>query len=203
VRVHPSRNSNWLRTQIVIGDAAALNSLLCEDRELIRERSTRVHRATLLHYVGANGFEDYRQKIPNNVVEIARILLEAGAEVDAVADLYGKSTTLGLVATSIHPKRASVQIALMEILLDHGAAVDGIPEEKTPLIAALHNGRPEAAEFLARRVARLDLEGAAGIGRLDVVESFFYEGGGLKANATRVQMEAGFVWACEYQTRNS
>lgn len=38
-------------------------SLLRENPELIRTRSTRVHRATLLHYVGANGFE----KLPPEV----------------------------------------------------------------------------------------------------------------------------------------
>src|SRR5690348_12884857 len=130
---------------IVTGDVPALKARLRENSDLVRARSTRVHRAMLLHYVGANGFENYRQKSPKNAVEIARILLDAGAEVDALADTYGKGTTLGLVATSIHPKQAGVQIALMEILLDAGAAVDGVPGTWSPLISALHNGRPEAA----------------------------------------------------------
>ena len=187
---------------IVTGDAARLESLLRENPGLIRERSTRLHRAMLLHYVSANGFENYRQKTPKNAVEIAKILLDAGAEVDAMADTYGKGTTLGLVATSVHPKRAGVQIALMETLLDYGAAVDGVPGTWSPLISALHNGRPEAAEFLASRGARLDLEGAAGVGRLDLVESFFHEDGSLKPNATKAQVELGFLWACGYG-RNS
>jgi hypothetical protein len=42
-----------------------------------------------LHYCSANGVEGYRQKTPKNIVEITRILLEAGAEVDARADVYG------------------------------------------------------------------------------------------------------------------
>ena len=183
---------------VVTGDAAALESLLRENPKLIRARSTRVHRAALLHYVGANGVENYRQKSPKNAVKIAQILLDAGAEVDAVADTYGKGTTLGLVATSIHPKQAGVQIALLETLLDYGAAIDALPDGWSPLISALHNGRPEAAEFLAQRGARLDLEGAAGVGRLDVVESFFNEDGSLKASATKTQMDSGFFWACEY-----
>jgi len=183
---------------VVTGDAAALESLLRENPKLIRARSTRVHRAALLHYVGANGVENYRQKSPKNAVEIAKILLDAGAEVDAVADTYGKGTTLGLVATSIHPKQAGVQIALLETLLDYGAAIDALPDGWSPLISALHNGRPEAAEFLAQRGARLDLEGAAGVGRLDVVESFFNEDGSLKTSATKTQMDSGFFWACEY-----
>ena len=135
---------------IVTGDAATLASLLRENPKLIRARSTRVHRATLLHYVSANGFENYRQKTPANAVEIAKILLDAGAEVDATADSYGKDTTLVLVATSVHPERAGVQIALLELLLDHGAAPDGVNP-------CLRNGRPEAAEFLAQRGAPLDL----------------------------------------------
>jgi ankyrin repeat protein len=183
---------------IVAGDALTLKRLLGDNPELIRQRSTRMHRATLLHYVGANGFEDYRQKSPKNAVEISKILLSDGAEVDAVADTYGKGTTLSLVASSIHPKRAGVQIALLETLLDAGAAVDGIPGGSIPVISALHNGRGEAAEFLANRGALLNLEGAAGVGRLDLVKSFFDEDGRLKANATKAQMESGFLWACEY-----
>src|SRR5208337_606032 len=144
---------------IVSGDRATLESLLKENPELTRQRSTRVHRATLLHYISANGFENYRQKTPANAVEIATLLLNAGAEVDAIADSYGKDATLGLVATSVHPHRAGVQITLLELLLQHGANVDGVASPRTPLISALHNGRREAAEFLASRGASLDLEG--------------------------------------------
>jgi ankyrin repeat protein len=183
---------------IVTGDAVTLRRLLDESPELIRERSTRMHRATLLHYVAANGFEDYRQKSPKNAVEILEILLSAGAEVDAVADTYGKSTTLSLVASSVHPKQAGVQIALLETLLDAGAGIDGILGEASPVLSALRNGRAEAAEFLSQHGARLDLEAAAGVGRLDVVETFFEADGAPKAPATKTQMESGFLWACEY-----
>jgi ankyrin repeat protein len=176
---------------IVTGDAAALESLLRENPELIRARSTRKHHATLLHYVSANGVEDFRQRTPKNAVKIAEILLEAGAEVDAVAGTYGRGTALGLVATSIHPLRAGVQNALIELLLDHGANVDGAPGNWQPLTAALANGCPQAAELLARRGARVDLVGAAGLGRLDLVKT-------LHAKATQAQMESAFMWACEY-----
>src|SRR5207245_160323 len=56
---------------IVNGDIATLERLLRQDPELIRTRSTREHRATLLHYVSANGVEGFRQKTPRNVVQIA------------------------------------------------------------------------------------------------------------------------------------
>ncbi|CAG7617155.1 ankyrin repeat domain-containing protein [Paenibacillus allorhizosphaerae] len=183
---------------IIAGDTAALESLVGKRPSLIRERSLRSHQATLLHYIGANGVEAYRQRTPGNAVQIAALLLRAGAEVDAVAAMYGKDTSLSLVATSVHPARAGVQIALMETLLEAGAAIDGAPGDMAIVNACLANGRPEAAAFLAGRGARLDLEGAAGLGRLDRVKSFFDEDGRLKANATVAQMESGFMWACEY-----
>src|ERR1700731_3630683 len=73
---------------VISGDVAALRSMLREDPELVRARSTRRHHATLLHYLGANGVEGERQKTPKNAVEVARILLDSGAEVDALADMY-------------------------------------------------------------------------------------------------------------------
>src|SRR5438105_2501352 len=99
----PSSDFELAADAIVDGDVATLKRLLRKDPELIRARSTREHRSTLLHYVSANGVEGYRQKTPKNAAQIAEILLEAGAEVDAEADVYGGgATTLGLVATSVH-----------------------------------------------------------------------------------------------------
>jgi ankyrin repeat protein len=186
---------------VIGGDAKTLKRLLGENPKLIRERSTRTHSATLLHYVGANGVENYRQKTPKNAAEIAKILLEAGAEVDAMAEMYGGSTTLGLIATSLHPYLAGVQNDLIEVFLRAGAAIDHPKaggNEQNAVNGCLANGRGEAAVYLAERGAKLDLEGAAGIGRLDVVKSFFDEDGRLKAGATQVQMERGFCFACGY-----
>ena len=192
---------------IVNGDAKKLHKLLRANPELIRMRSMREHRATLLHYVGSNGVERYRQKCPKNIVRITKILLDAGPEIDADLD-YGRaqktycerggSTTLALAATSCHPAEAGVQIELMDILIDHGASVDGIPGGWNPLIAALHNGRGHAAVHLAKRGAKLDLEGAAGTGRLAALKRFFNRNGSLKNGATKMQMDYGLMWACEY-----
>ncbi len=183
---------------IVTGDIAVLEELLREDPDLIRTHSTRCHQATLLHYVSANGIEGYRQKTPNNIVEITDLLLRVGAEVNAVADVYGGSTTLALVATSLHPERAGVQEALMQFLLDHGATIDPANSPAGPLVnICLANGRVQAAEFLANHGARLDLEAAAGLGRLDMLQSHFDESGALR-NATTEKLERAFLWACEY-----
>jgi ankyrin repeat protein len=183
---------------IINGDAATLQAMLRQNPELVHARSPRGHQSMLLHYVSANGVEDYRQKTSKNVVEIATILLDAGAQVDAVSYAYDKGTTLGLTATSIHPLRAGVLIPLLELLLAHGASVEGAPGGWNPVNACLANGRKLGAEFLANRGAKLDLEGAAGVGRLDLVKGFFNEDRSLKQNATKTQMESGFIWACEY-----
>jgi hypothetical protein len=179
---------------IVNGDSPELERLLKETPDLVRARSARLHQATLLHYVGANGVENYRQKTPKNAVQVAEVLLRAGADVNATADIYRGSDTLGLVATSIFPALAGVQNELIDLLLQHGAKLN----DERLVNACLANGRGQAAEHLAKRGAPLDLEGAAGVGRLDLVKTYFEEDGGLKANATKKQMERGFLWACEY-----
>ena len=178
---------------IALGDATTLAELLRANPHLVRERSSRAHHATLLHYTGANGVEDYRQKTPANIVEIATLLLDAGAEVDAVADIYRESATLSLAASSVHPQRAGVQIALMTALLEGGAAIDGPPGCANPVLSALRNGRRAAALFLADRGAKLDVESAAGTGRAGLVQTYLAEG-----RADRKQLEYGFAWACEY-----
>jgi hypothetical protein len=131
------------------GDVAGLGRVIATNPDLVRARSRRTHHATLLHYVGANGVEGFRQRIPTNAVEIAEILVDAGADVDATADMYGGGpTTLGLVATSIHPATAGVQEDLMAFLLARGASVGtakGI-EAWSSLINGCHaNGRGRAA----------------------------------------------------------
>jgi len=188
---------------IVSGDVSGLKGLLRESPELVRVRSTREHGAPLIHYVAANGVEDFRQKTPKNIVEITRLLLNAGAELDATSQAYGKAATaLGLAATSYHPAQAGVQLELLDELLKAGACVDGAPGGWNPLVAALHNGRGDAAVYLAERGARLDLEGAAGTGRVDVVGRYVNDDGTLTEGAIREQLDYGSIWACEYGHAN-
>ena len=192
----PISNFETAADAIVSGDVATLDHLLRADPELIRARSAREHRATLLHYISANGVEGYRQKTPTNAVQVAEILLNAGAEIDAEADVYGGgATTLALVATSVHPERAGVQEDLLALLLQRGAKIH---HDERIVSACLANGRRRAAEFLAACGAHLDLEAAAGVGRLEAVRAFFSNDATLQSTATKAQMERGFLWACEY-----
>jgi hypothetical protein len=56
--------------------------------------------------------------------------------------------------------------------------------------------RPQC--FLVSGGAEVDLEAAAGIGRLDLVKACFDEDGRLKVPSTPEQMKDGFAWACEF-----
>ena len=162
---------------VVNGDLAGLEDALRRDPALARARSSRVccfdppvHRATLLHYVAANGVEAYRQKTPPNAVEIARALLQAGAEPDALADMYGaECTPMSMLVSSSHPAEAGLQLPLVELLLDCGAAIEGRGTRKwgRPLFTALTFGMTDAAKVLAERGARIDLPAAAGLGLVD------------------------------------
>jgi ankyrin repeat protein len=187
---------------IVDGDAATLRQLLAEHPGLALERSTREHRSALLHYVSANGIEDYRQKTPPNIVEIANLLLDAGAEVDAESDAYGGGcTTLGLVATSVHPEKAGVQIALLQTLLDRGARLDhpsSAGNRHSVVRGCIANGQPAAARFLADLGAPLNAESAAAVGRLDVLQNYFDDRGALRPGIDRKEVESGLLYACGY-----
>jgi ankyrin repeat protein len=175
---------------IVAGNIETLRELLRDHPELVHERSTRAHNGPLLHYVSANGIEDYRQIAPPNAVEVARQLLDSGAVVDATSEAYGGGwTALGLVATSTPPRRAGVQIPLIDLLLERGAANDGIRPGTSLVRDALANGCPEAARALAERGARIpDIIAAAGIGRLDLVLQ-------LAADASERDLERALIAA--------
>ncbi|MEZ4425141.1 MAG: ankyrin repeat domain-containing protein [Gemmatimonadota bacterium] len=175
---------------IVAGDLSGLEQVLAAHPSLLHARSTREHRATLLHYVAANGVENYRQRTPPNIVALTRLLLDAGADIDAEADVYGGgATTLGLVATSAHPRRRGVQNDLIDLLLERGAAL-----APGMVRACLANGCPEAGAHLAARGAALDLVEAAGIGRVDVIERWIQSTPFAPASAEAVEALLMAAW---------
>ena len=166
---------------VIDGDLATLKQLLADDPELVRARSTRVnnfdpprHRSTLLHYLAANGVEGYRQRSPKNAAAIAKVLLEAGADPNALSWAYGgQCTTMALLVSSSPPASAGVQVPLVETLIDYGAAVTpaGEGDWTSPVETALVFGKHDAAQALVRRGAPVQsLAAAAGLGRVDDVK---------------------------------
>ncbi len=157
---------------VVSGDTGVLRSLLADDPSLARERSSRRHHATLLHYVAANGVEGTRQRTPANAVEIATLLLGAGSDPNALADMYGeRCTALSMLVSSGHPAAAGLQGALAETLIDHGAQLDGQGSKwQSAVLTALQFGYLDTARALAARGGSAEhLAIAAGLGRLDDV----------------------------------
>lgn len=213
-----SRTSAFERAAdaVVSGDLATLDELLTRDAGLIRARSQRTHHVTLLHYVAANGVEDFRQKTPPNAVEVAERLIAAGADVNAVADTYSGDvyqTTMNLLVSSAHPAGAGLQSALAEVLLDHGAAINGLEDAGSPILTALAFGYRETADTLARRGARIDhVVMAAAVGRLDLVREWVKDPQTLSKehgpyrgpywvsipDDAKGQIEMALAWACRF-----
>jgi len=217
---------------VVFGDIDTLRELLDEESTLIHARSPRPHRATLLHYCGANGTEDPRQHTPPNAPAIAQLLLDRGADVNATCNLYGGgSTTLGLVLTSIHPLRAGVRMALMEVLVKAGAwegligaAALGqldvvrklVNSDKAQIQSAFmwacQFGRTDVAEFLIENGADVKVQDGNGMtglhtaalgGHLDTVKLLLRRGSPLELeNVWGGAVLANTLWAALHSDPN-
>lgn len=142
---------------IIAGDLTKLSELLAANPDLVNARSDKTHRATLLHYIPANGVEDERQRTPENAVDIAKILLDAGSDIDATF-LDGKSGTTPLVSlvTSFHPHSAGVAADLVKIFVEAGATVEGLNDDGEPLRLAIQFGYAESAEALIEAGASIE-----------------------------------------------
>lgn len=199
----PERGLAEGRALLLDGDGEGLRDRLADDPSLVDARwpgagppyDGYFHGATLLHHVAGNPLI---RPLPSSVVEGARVLLDAGAEVD-VATLAGPSqpddvgwTTLGLVATSAEARRSGVQGALLELLLERGADVD--TRNGGSLMGALYYGETEAAERLAAAGARLDLAAAAGVGNRDRLEATLAGGAAEIAGRPRLVHYSRVPW---------
>ncbi len=105
---------------VITGKLEKLEQQLIALPSLVTQRSGYGHQSTLLHYVGANGVESQRQISPINCSDITQCLIDHGCEVNAEANMYGGSTTLGLVLSSAHPAKAGVTESVATVLRKAG-----------------------------------------------------------------------------------
>ena len=184
---------------VIDGDLTALHRWLSMDPGVVHARSTRVncqdppvHAATLLHYVAANGVEGYRQRSPGNAVAVATMLLDAGADVNALAHMYGgECSALPMLISSSPPADAGVQVPLVHLLLDRGASIDGVGESQwhSPVRTALLFGFIEAAAAVVARGAEVKaLHIAAGLGDIALVRT-------LLPSADQAELQAALALA--------
>ncbi len=107
----------------------------------------------LLEFIAENPVR--HGKLPANIVEIAKVILDAGAEQSALNE------TLMLVATGSVPRECRMQLPLIDLLCDRGA------DPNSAIHAAVLHGEMEAVDALIRRGARIDLPIAAALGRIE------------------------------------
>jgi ankyrin repeat protein len=175
------------------GDVERLRNLITSDPALIRARTNLeppyhyFTAATLLHHIAGNPdrgrLEGTLGPLPANSVEIARLLLDAGAEVNASTLGRNGGTTMGLLVTSKQASDAGLSGPLMELLLGRGGELDLTKPDA--LDASLANHAPGAADKMIELGAKPDVLAAAALGRMDLLHAFFDERGRLRSRPRR------------------
>ena len=145
------------------GDVVSLRAHLSAHPHLVRERVTfeggnYFRNPPLLAFVAENPIR--RGTLPTNIVEVAQVILDAGAH----ADQDALHETLGLVSSGCVPRECHVQIPLIDLLCASGA------DPASAILTALAHGELEAVDALRRNGAPLDLVVAAGLGRAEEVQ---------------------------------
>lgn len=102
---------------VLEGSLNAVRNYITENPELLNQKSAYGHKASLLHYTVSNGVEFWRQQVPENLPEIARFLVDSGANKNAKMLVYGGEYTASeLLLSSAHPQNAGVLEALRKIV---------------------------------------------------------------------------------------
>ncbi len=174
------------------GDLERVRSLIASEPGLIQARTNLkppyhyFTGPTLLHHVAGNPdrgrLTGKLGPLPRNIVEIARLLLDSGADVNALTLGPNGGTTMGLVITSKQASDANVAVQLMDVLLEYGATLD---LGEGALDDSLKNYAPRAAEKMIELGAKVDVCAAAALGRMDLLREFFDTEGRLRSRPRR------------------
>jgi peptide-methionine (S)-S-oxide reductase len=176
------------------GDVAKVERLIAEKPALIRERLASpgawlrdkvggvldgfFQRPYLLWFVAEDPVRN--GALPENIGAVARAII-AAARRNGVSTLQEQlDYALTLVSWSWIAAQSGVQIELIDVLVDAGAAIDGNPNN------ALVNGNFAAADHLVLRGAKLTLAAALCLGRWEDADR-------LLATASEHQKQFSFV----------
>jgi ankyrin repeat protein len=175
------------------GDVERLGGLIALDPSLVHARTNLeppydyFTGATLLHHVAGNPdrgrFSGQLAPMPKNIVEVARLLLDAGADVHALTLGPYPSDTMGLLITSMVASDADASGPLMDLFLERGAKLD--VKKPGALDVPLANHAPRAAEKMIELGAKVDLLAAAALGRMDLLRAAFGKNGTLRSRPRR------------------
>ena len=138
------------------GEVSGLRAHLKRHPHLARQRvvfegGNYFRNPTLLEFVAENPVR--QGALPTNIVELARVILDAGPS------QFARNAALTLVSTGRVPRECGVQRALIDVLCEYGADPNAAARA-----TALH-GEIEALKALIGRGARIDLPVAAALGR--------------------------------------
>ena len=140
------------------GDTAGLRAHLKRHPNLAHQRvgfegGNYFRNPTLLEFAAENPVR--HGTLPANIVEVAKVILDASVERSALNE------TLMLVATGSVPRECHLQLPLIDLLCDYGA------DPSSAIRATALHGELEALQHLMRRGAQMDLPVAAALGRVD------------------------------------
>lgn len=153
---------------IANGDLEKFRVLIAAEPALATARSSKSH-PTLLQCLVLDGKDKPHHR------EMIEVLIEAGAELNEP-----------LVAAASIDNRPAV-----EFLLDRSAAIDGTGGW-SPLEEALYWNNKDVLALLLERGAKIrNLRTAAGLGRTDLIESYFNADGSLKPEAGKIDWPFG------------
>ena len=123
------------------------------NQRIVFEGGNYFQNPTLLEFVAENPVR--HGTLPANIVEMARVILDAGTSQSA------RNEALKLVSTGSVPRECGVQQALIDVLCDYGA------NPNTAAHAAGLHGELDGLRALIGRGARVDLPVAAALGRVE------------------------------------
>ena len=171
------------------GDVAGLRTHLEQHPKLVRQRvefegGNYFRNPSPLEFIAENPVR--HGKLPQNIVDIAKVILDAGPEPSAIDE------TLMLVSTGRVPRESGDQIPLIRLLCDRGAD----PNRAAEAAAVLFERQAVVALMVCG--ARMTLPLAAALGNYDEVQSLLPKArAGERHLALALAAQYGYVYVVE------